>query len=89
MRKRQNKTLQWKEALLCLVHAAGSSTLTFGATFSGTVANAGQQLYHCAVQAGFGKGTQLHAVGDGAPESEIDEQFGAQGRYLIDFLSYL
>lgn len=85
--KRQNKTLQWKEARLCLAHEAGSSTPTFGATFSGTVADAGQQLYHCAVQAGFGKGTQIHAVGDGASwiADQIDEQFGAQGHYLIDF----
>jgi len=85
--KRKNKTLQWKEARLCLVHKAGSTTPTFGATFSGTVADAGKQLYHCAVQAGFGKKTQLHAVGDGAMwiADQIDQQFGAQGSYLIDF----
>jgi hypothetical protein len=47
-----------------LVHKAGSATPTFGATFSGTVTDAGQQLYQCAVQAGFGKGTHLHGVGD-------------------------
>ncbi len=85
--KRKNKTLQWKEARLCLVHKAGSTTPTFGATFSGTVANAGKQLYHCAVQAGFGKKTQLHAVGDGATwiADQIGEQFDAQGSYLIGF----
>lgn len=55
--------------------------------FSGSVADAGQQLYHCAVQAGLGKKTLLHAVGDGATwiADQIDQQFGAQGRYLIDF----
>jgi hypothetical protein len=85
--KRKNTTLQWKEARLCLVHEAGSTTPTFGATFSGSVADAGQQLYHGAVQAGFGKKTHLHAVGDGATwiADQIDGQFGAQGRYLIDF----
>ena len=85
--KRKNKTLQWKEARLCLVHKVGSTTPIFGATFSGTVADAGKQLYDCAVQAGFGKGTKLHAVGDGATwiADQIDEQFGAQGSYLIDF----
>jgi len=41
--KRKNKTLHWKEARLCLFHEAGSTTLTFGATFSGTVADAGKQ----------------------------------------------
>jgi hypothetical protein len=72
---------------LCLVHAAGSTTPTFGATFSGTVTEAGKRLYDCAVQAGFGNKTQLHAVGDGATwiADQIDEQFGAQGSYLIDF----
>jgi hypothetical protein len=50
--KRQNKTLRWQETRLCLVHEAGSTTPTFGATFSCTVADAGKQLYHCAVQAG-------------------------------------
>jgi len=85
--KRKNKTRQWKEARLCLVHAAGSTTPTFGATFSGTVADAGKQLYDCAIQAGFGKRTQLHAVGDGATwiADQIGQQFGAQGSYLIDF----
>jgi len=85
--KRKNKTLRRKEARLCLVHKAGSTTPTFGATFSGTVTDAGQQFYHCAVQAGFGKGSHLHGVGDGAMwiADQIDEQFGAQGSYLIDF----
>jgi hypothetical protein len=51
------------------------------------VADAGKQLYDCAIQAGFGKRTQLHAVGDGATwiADQIDHQFGAQGSYLIDF----
>lgn len=79
--KRQNKTLRWQEIRLCLVHEVGSITTTFGATFSGLVADAGKQCYHCAVQAGFGKGTHLHAVGDGATwiTDQIDERFGAQG----------
>jgi hypothetical protein len=85
--KRKNKTLQWKEARLCLVHEAGSTTPIFGATFSGSVSDAGQQLYDCAVQAGLGKKTHLHAVGDGATwiADQIDQHFGAQGRYLTDF----
>ncbi len=58
---------------------------------SGTVAEARKRLYDCAVQAGFGNKTQLHAVGDGATwiADQIDEQFGAQGSYLIRLLSYL
>ena len=47
-----------------------------------TVADAGKQL-----EAGFGKKTPLHAAGDSATwiADQIDEQFGAQGSYLIDF----
>jgi hypothetical protein len=41
----------------------------------------------CAVRAGFGTNSRVHAVGDGAPwiVGQIEEQFGDQGRYLIDF----
>jgi hypothetical protein len=48
---------------------------------------AGRQLLACAVRAGFGTETLVHAVGDGAPwiVGQIEEQFGVQGSYLIDF----
>ena len=41
----------------------------------------------CAVRAGFGANSRVHAVGDGAPwiVGQVEEQFGDQGRYLIDF----
>jgi hypothetical protein len=44
-------------------------------------------LLSCAVRAGFGANSRVHAVGDGAPwiVGQIEEQFGHQGRYLIDF----
>jgi hypothetical protein len=85
--KRKNKTLHWKEACLCLVDEQGSTTPVFGATFSGSVADAGQQPHQCAVQAGFGKGTHLHAVGDGATwvADQVEKQFAAQSSYLVDF----
>jgi hypothetical protein len=40
-----------------------------------------------AVRAGFGTRSRVHAVGDGAPwiVGQVEEQFGDQGRYLIDF----
>lgn len=85
--KRKGKSLVWKELKLCLAHAAGSNTPFFGGTFSGGVDKAGDQLYQCAKQSGFGDKTQLHAVGDGAKwiADQVEEQFGANGRYLIDF----
>jgi hypothetical protein len=85
--QRQGKTLQWKEAKLCLAHLQGSKTLVYGGTLQGDVDTAGQQLLACAIQAGFGRNTTVHAVGDGAPwiAGQIEVQFGAQGSYLLDF----
>jgi hypothetical protein len=85
--QRKGKKLQWKEAKLCLAHRPGSTTLTYGGTLQGDVANAGQKLFDCARQAGLGRGTQVHAVGDGAPwiAAQVEDQFGAQGHYLLDF----
>jgi len=85
--RRKGKCLQWKEAKLCLAHAAGSKTLSFGGTLQGDVEEAGKQLFSSAKQAGFGKKTQVHAVGDGADwiARQVDERFGSQGRYLVDF----
>ena len=85
--QRKGKKLQWKEAKLCLAHAQGSKTLIYGGTLQGDVATAGQKLFDCARQAGFGRGTQVHAVGDGAPwiADQVEDQFGAQGSYLLDF----
>jgi hypothetical protein len=84
--KRKGKTLRWQEAKLCLAHPQGSKTLVFGGTLQGDVDTAGQCLFDCAVQAGFGKGTPVHGVGDGAPwiADQVEKQFGAQGSYLID-----
>jgi hypothetical protein len=53
----------------------------------GGVEKAGRQLFECAMRAGFGANSHVHAVGDGAPwiVGQVEEQFGAQGSYLIDF----
>jgi hypothetical protein len=85
--KRKGKTLRWQEAKLCLAHPQGSNTLVFGGTLLGNVDTAGQCLFDCAVQAGFGTGTPVHGVGDGAPwiADQVEKKFGAQGSYLVDF----
>lgn len=85
--QRKGKKLQWKEAKICLARPQGSKTLTYGGTLQGDVDTAGQQLLACATQAGFGRNTPVHAVGDGAPwiAGQVEEQFGAQGSYLLDF----
>lgn len=85
--KRKHKTLQWQEARLVMVHAHGSVTPKFAATFGRRVEESGQALRACAVAAGFGTNTQLHGVGDGAPwiAEQFTTTFGAQASYLVDF----
>jgi len=85
--KRKGKKLQWKEAKLCLAHTKGSKTLAYGGTLQGDVATAGQQLFACAKAVGLGTNSRVHAVGDGALwiADQVDQQFGAQGSYLVDF----
>jgi hypothetical protein len=85
--KRKHKSLQWQEARLALVHAHGSVTPKFAATFGGSVEESGHALLSCAVAAGFGTNTQLHGVGDGAPwiAEQFAATFGLQASYLIDF----
>jgi hypothetical protein len=85
--KRKGKTLSWREAKICLAHAKGSQTPCYAGTIEGGVETAGRQLLACAVRAGFGANSHVHAVGDGAPwiVGQVEEQFAAQGSYLIDF----
>ena len=84
--RRKTRQLSWTEARLCLVRAPGSATPRFGATM-GSVDAAGDQLWECAVAAGVGRQTRIHAVGDGAPwiADQVDRTFGTQATYLIDF----
>lgn len=85
--KRKQKTLQWQEARLVLVHAQGSVTPKFAATFGSSVEESGDALLSCAVAAGFGTTTQVHGVGDGAVwiAEQFAATFGPQASYLVDF----
>lgn len=85
--RRKGKDLCWKEAKLCLAHAQGSVTLHYGGVLQGGVQEAGKQMFSCAIEAGFGGQTYLHAVGDGATwiADQVEEQFGRNGHYLVDF----
>jgi hypothetical protein len=85
--KRKGKTLSWREAKLSLAHAKGSRTPVYGGAIEGGVETAGRQLFACAVRSGFGATSKVHAVGDGAPwiVGQVEEHFGTQGSYLIDF----
>jgi len=85
--KRKGKALRWQEAKICLAHAQGSKTLSYGGTLQGDAPGAGRKLLACAQRAGFGRSSEVHAVGDGAPwiADQVEDQFGAQAHYLIDF----
>ncbi|GHU05657.1 hypothetical protein FACS1894158_09160 [Betaproteobacteria bacterium] len=85
--RRKGKHLRWKEAKITLAHALGSQTLAYGGTLEGDASQAGRILFDTACRAGFGHASRLHAVGDGAPwiVSQVDERFGQNGPYLLDF----
>ena len=83
---RKTRQVGWKEARLALAHTPGSVTPIFGASL-GTAEEAGERLAVCALEAGAGSQTKIHGVGDGAVWiiEQMEEQFGSQARYLVDF----
>lgn len=85
--KRKGKTLFWKESKLCLAHPQGSVSPVFAGTLQGDAREAGKQLFACAGMAGFGTNSHVHVVGDGAPwiEAQVQDKFGANASYLVDF----
>jgi Uncharacterised protein family (UPF0236) len=86
MDRRKGKLLIYREARLTLAHEKGSVTPTFSATL-GDVKEAGQHVLHCVKTVGTDEKTNIHCVGDGAVwiADQIEEQFGANATYLIDF----
>lgn len=85
--RRRGRQLRWQEAKISLSHVPGSRTLNYGGTVCGSVAQAGQQWLGCTLTSGLGTNTLVHAVGDGAEwiAAQCEQQFGANGSYLIDF----
>ncbi len=85
--QRKGKNLSWKEANICLAHAKGSKSLSFGGTLQGDVEVAGVELLECAKSVGLDSRTYVHGVGDGAQwiADQVEDQFGSQGHYLLDF----
>jgi hypothetical protein len=84
--RRKTREVKWQEVRLCLVHEPGSVTPIFGAT-TGSVDEAGERLWECAIDAGAGRKTKFHCLGDGASwiTNQVDLRFGTQAKYLIDF----
>ena len=65
----------------------GCTTRVYGATLGGGVEVAGRQLLGCAIAAGMGANSQIHALGDGAVwiADQVAARFGTQGTYTVDF----
>jgi Uncharacterised protein family (UPF0236) len=83
---RKHKNLFWREARLSFARPISSVTPIFAATL-GKPEVVGKQLYACARKSGMTDKSKIHCLGDGAPwiVNQIDEQFGTQARYLVDF----
>lgn len=84
--KRKVRRYIYCEARLSLAHGRGKISPVFAGTF-GSVAKAGKQLLHCVEEVGINRKTKIHCVGDGAKwiANQVEEQFGSNGKYLIDF----
>jgi len=83
---RKTRKIRWQEARLALAHPEGSITPFFGSTL-GKPDEAGDQILHCAIQAGAGSSTKIHCVGDGAPwiPNQTTRVFKSNAQYLVDF----
>jgi Uncharacterised protein family (UPF0236) len=83
---RKHKELYWKEARLSLARPIGSVTPCFAATLEG-VDKVGEQLHACVEKSGYTEDSRVHCLGDGAAwiANQVEEQFGAQATYLVDF----
>lgn len=83
---RKGKSLMYREARLTLAHEKGSVSPIFSATL-GNSEEAGKHVLHCVKKVGANQQTKIHSVGDGAVwiANQMEEQFGANATYLIDF----
>jgi len=85
--RRKTRTTLWKEARLAMVRVEGKVESIYGCTgVGGSTTEAGEQLERCAVKAGAGLDTKVHAVGDGATwiAEQFEAVFGTQATYLLD-----
>lgn len=84
--RRQCREVGWKEARLSMARAEGKVSGYYHATME-SVQQAGAQLVDCVIKAGGGRASHLHCLGDGARwiVEQVQEKFGVQASYLIDF----
>jgi len=84
--KRKAKEVFWREARLCCARAPEVADALYGATL-GSGQSVGWLWRETAQAAGLGPQTNVHGLGDGAAWicDTFQEQFGLQGKYLVDF----
>ncbi len=83
---RKTRKVLWREAKLCFAREYGVTSRVYAAVI-GAPEEAGDKLYECAKKAGLTEKTYVHAVGDGAQwiVDQVEEQFGPQAHFFIDF----
>ncbi len=84
--RRRCRVVGWKEARRSMARAEGKVRGYYQATMGG-VQQAGDQLLDGVIKAGGGQASRLHCLGDGARwiVNQVEERFGWQATYLIDF----
>ena len=84
--RRKTRKVFWKEAQLSMIRRSDEIDPVFAVTLGDAVA-AGADLMRLAVAVGFDQRSRVHGLGDGATwiEDQMEQQFGAQGTYLVDF----
>lgn len=84
--RRRRKTLLWAEARLCCARAEDQAQAVYGATL-GTLETVSWLWRQTAQYGGLDEQTFVHGIGDGAPWilEKFNDNFGSQGKYLIDF----
>lgn len=83
---RKTRKVLWKEAKLCFARMHGKISRIYGGVI-GSPEEAGVKLYECAKRIGFTETTYVHGLGDGAQwiVDQIEEKFGSQAHFLVDF----
>lgn len=83
---RKTRKVLWKEAKVCFAREQGKISRVYAAII-GAPEEAGGKLYECAKRAGLSEKTYVHALGDGAQwiVDQVEEQFGPQAHFLVDF----
>ncbi len=84
--RRSGKTLLWSEARLCCARAEDQVRRVYGATL-GTLETVSLLWRQTAQSCGLNEKSFVHGIGDGAPwiVEKFNDNFGSQGKYLIDF----